>query len=271
MWQFACPPRKALSYIDPLTRGMGPPFPIGLNPLAFQETYIPSAFSSLKELSMNLFLPVAAGIHLRRAALAAATGGLLALGSGAALAVDTTFAGSTNGCFGLACTPTPSATLAGLTYTNSTFSVTSAGGFAAIGSAPGTPNSDNLGSFTLTGAPFTYAGSVFDLMVSFTAPPGTTPGSVTVAGTLSGMVTSTDNGGIFINFDSTPHHFTFGSGATAGSFDFFVNPVSMTAGNTVAVSGTITTQTAAVPEPETYALFLAGLAAVGFMARRRKS
>jgi len=28
--------------------------------------------------------------------------------------------------------------------------------------------------------------------------------------------------------------------------------------------------TAAVPEPETYALFLAGLGAVGFMAKRRR-
>jgi hypothetical protein len=44
----------------------------------------------------------------------------------------------------------------------------------------------------------------------------------------------------------------------------------VTAGRTVAVSGVII-QAAAVPEPETYALFLAGLAAVGFMARRRKS
>jgi hypothetical protein len=122
----------------------------------------------------------------------------------------------------------------------------------------------------LTGAPFTYTGSHFDLLVSFTAPPGTTPGSVLVTDTLTGMVTSTDNGGVFIDFDNTPKHFTFGSGSTAGSFDFFVNDLSVTAGRTVAVSGVII-QAAAVPEPETYALFLAGLAAVGFMARRRKS
>jgi hypothetical protein len=226
---------------------------------------------------MKLFPPVAAGIPLRRTALAAATGALLALGSGAAFAVDTTFTGFTNGCYGLACVPVASSapssivlTGSGLTYTNSTFSVTSAGNFAAIGSAPATPNVDNLGSFTLTGTPFTYTGSHFDLLVSFTAPPGTTPGSVLVTDTLSGIVTSTDNGGIFIDFDNTAKHFTFGSGSTAGSFDFFVNDLSVTAGRTVAVSGVII-QAAAVPEPETYALFLAGLAAVGFMARRRKS
>jgi hypothetical protein len=56
---------------------------------------------------------------------------------------------------------------------------------------------------------------------------------------------------------TTPQHFTFGSGATAGSFDFFVNDLSITAGRTGAVSGTIL-PTAAVPEPATYALFLAG-------------
>ncbi len=116
---------------------------------------------------------------------------------------------------------------------------------------------------------FTYDGSHFDLLVSFTAPPGTTPGSVLVTDALTGHVTSTDNGGIFLDFDNTPKHFTFGSGNTAGSFDFFVNDLSVTAGHTVAVSGSII-QAAAVPEPETYALFLAGLGAVGFMVRRRK-
>jgi hypothetical protein len=34
---------------------------------------------------------------------------------------------------------------------------------------------------------------------------------------------------------------------------------------------TITSTLAPVPEPETYAMLLAGLGAVGFMARRRKS
>lgn len=220
------------------------------------------------------FLPVAAGILLRRTALAAATSALLALGSGAAFAFESTFVGFTNGCFGLACVPVAnpalsSIVLGGLTYTNSTFNVTSAGGFAAIGSAPGTPNVDNLGSFTLTGAPFTYTGSHFDLLASFPAPPGTTPGSVLVTD-LSGIVAGTDNGGVFIDFDNTPQHFTFGSGSTAGSFDFFVNDLSVTAGRTGAVSGTIL-PTAAVPEPATYVLFLAGLAAFGFMAHRRTS
>ncbi len=223
---------------------------------------------------------VSPGSSLRHTALATAAGALLALGAGAANAVDTTFTGYTNGCFGLACvpaaSPSPSSVVSnGLTFTNSTFSVTSAGGFAAIGSAPATPNVNNLGSFTLTGAPFTYTGSHFDLLVSFTAPPGTTPSSVLVTDSLTGVVTSTDNGGIFLDFDNTPKHFTFGSGDTAGSFDFDVNDVSVTAGHTVAVTGTINlispVVTGVVPEPGTYVLLLAGIGALGFVARRRRA
>jgi hypothetical protein len=55
-----------------------------------------------------------------------------------------------------------------LTYNNSTFNVTTAGGFVAIGNMVGTPNVDNLGSFTLTGSPFVYDGQHFDLRVTFT-------------------------------------------------------------------------------------------------------
>jgi hypothetical protein len=225
---------------------------------------------------MKSSLPATAGIPLQRSVLAAAAGALLALGSGAASAVETTFVGFTNGCFVAGCTPTAtsaatSTTLNGLTFTNSTFNVTTAGGFASVGNGPGTPNVNNLGSFTLTGAPFSYAGNSFDLLVSFTAPPGTSPNPALFTSVVSGNVQSTDNGGIFVNFDNSMRHFTFGSGDTAGSFDFFINDVSATAGRTVALTGSIISQVSAVPEPETYALFLAGLGAIGFMARRRKS
>ena len=200
--------------------------------------------------------------------VATATMGALA---GAAQAA-TTFTGYTDGCFGAACVPSSasgpqSTTLGGLTYANSIFSVTDAGGFAAIGNMPASPNVDNLGSFSLTGAAFTYTGNAFDLRVSFTAPPGTAPGSGVFTSVLSGQVIAIDNGGVFVNFDNTSQHFTFNGG---GSFDLSVNDVAVTAGNTIAVTGQIT-NVAAIPEPDTYGMVLAGLGVMGFVIRKRKN
>ncbi|MDQ6685062.1 MAG: PEP-CTERM sorting domain-containing protein [Pseudomonadota bacterium] len=211
---------------------------------------------------------------VKKGAMALAAGALLGLGSGAANAVETTFIGYTNGCFGLACMPAAvsgpqSVTLApGLTYNNSTFNAMTSGGFLSLGSNGGmTPagNFNNLGSFSLGSSLGSYVGQAFDLLVTFTAPFGTTPGSQLFTSVITGSVLANNAGGVFLNFENSAKHFTFANG---GSFDFFVNDVSVNPGGTIGFSGTIIA--AAVPEPETYALFMAGLAALGFMARRRK-
>lgn len=213
--------------------------------------------------------------QLKKGALTLAAGAVLGLSSFAATAVETTFVGYTNGCFGLACVPASvnaaqTILLApGLTYNNSTFNATTSGGFLSLGSTGAlTPagNFNNLGSFTLSGAPASYTGNFFDLLVTFTLPSGTNPSTGLFTDRIVGSVTANAQGGVFIDFDNTPQTFTF----NGGTFDFFVNDVSLTAGNTIALSGTIIAQVTAVPEPETYALFMAGLAAVGFMARRRR-
>ena len=208
-------------------------------------------------------------VHLLRSAIASGVmlaSAVVGLGAGAAQAA-TTFTGFTDGCFGASCVPAASAppqssTLGGLTYLDSAFSVTDAGGFAAIGNAPGTPNTDNLGSFTLTGAPFTYTGSAFDLRVTFTAPVG---GTLIFTSTISGMVTALNNGGVLIDFDNTPGFIAF----TSGSFGLVVNDVSMTAGNTVPVTGQIVSTIGGVPEPGTYSMMLAGLGLMAFVMRRQ--
>ena len=213
-------------------------------------------------------------------ALAASAVGAFALASGAASA-ETTFIGYTDGCFGAACVPTANASpqtitldSTGLSFNDSSFNATTANGFLSIGSQGETTpaaNFNNLGSFTLTAVPHVYDGTNFELKETFTAPPSILPTpSPVYTDTIIGTVFGTNMGGVFINFDNTPKNFSFGSGPTAGTFSFFVNDVSVTAGQTIGVSGTILA-VSAIPEPETYALLLAGLAAMGYVARRRKT
>jgi hypothetical protein len=188
--------------------------------------------------------------------------------AGAAPASALELIGFTNGCFGLGCTPTASSSAStivlapGLSYTNSTFDVTSSAGFAAIGNGPGIPNTNNLGSFSLSTATGNYAGNNFDLLVSFTTP-STTPGSALFTDIITGSVTS-GSGGVFISFDSAPQTFTY----DGGTFTLSVNNISVTANNDIGVSGTILVD--AVPEPSTWAMMILGFMGVGFMAYRNK-
>ena len=225
--------------------------------------HIDSQLGELEDVAMNL----------RGLSVAGVVAAVL-IWAGPASAVE--FIGFTNGCFDAGCPPTANnspatITLApGLSYTNSTFDVTSSGGIASIGGgAPAPVNFNNLGSFTATGDTATYTGSHFNLLVSFTAPAGiTSPGTSLFTDVITGSVTS-GSGAVFVTFDSAPQTFAY----DGGLFTFAVNNVSFTVApdqlNSIALSGNILIQ--AVPEPSTWAMMILGFMGVGFMAYRRKN
>lgn len=191
--------------------------------------------------------------------LAAAAAGLLGAAPPTAEALPFTIAGSTTGGFNGASTA-DSAFLGPLAFDGSDFSFTTEYD-DYLGAEQG--GTSSLGTFSLGSNPYTFSGQTFTLNIAFTAPDGTSPNPASLGATLLGRVsTNARTGQVTILYDE-PASVSF----SGGEFEFFLNPVTLRAGETVLQSGYVignTTQTppdtsVPVPEPTSLALMAAGL------------
>jgi hypothetical protein len=186
-------------------------------------------------------------------------------------------AGTTAGCFGTSCSTFSSSTTSiaayNLTFTGTTFDVTTDAAGAATNFALGSLARGNTNTSSSTAAlPFT-------LQVTFTLPTGITGGP---ASSFTALITGTNTGGgggLSVDFDNTWLTFAYANSFGSGSFDFSVSDLSVNKNNSSSIFGSIRnasfTPTSVNPPPnnvpEPAMLLLFGTAALTLARQRRKT
>ncbi|HSS20997.1 MAG TPA: PEP-CTERM sorting domain-containing protein [Pyrinomonadaceae bacterium] len=153
-----------------------------------------------------------------------------------------------------------------LHFGNNTFSGTT---FQGIGALSGT---NSLGTFFLDTSPTGPVNGDFVLNITFTSPTGINGGQGTFfRATILGTVSSTDQGGVFIDFDNTPTTFSFADAVgNSGFFSLQVPDIFVQSGREALLTAGLRGSQTSVPEPVSLVLLGSGLSGIAFKLRKRR-
>ena len=123
-----------------------------------------------------------------------------------------------------------------------------------------------LGTFSLGSGPYSFTNREFTLTLNLTDPTGASPNPSSLSATLFGRIGTTNTGQVTVDYDG-PATVTFAT----GSFDLFLNNVTLGPGQTLQQSGYVigNSSPTSVPEPGSLMLLGAGLCLLAGSARRR--
>lgn len=149
-----------------------------------------------------------------------------------------------------------------------TYNIGTLGPTAAVGTNTVAGSFSDILNFSITSPYALAAGAVMDVPLSFTMPGGSTLTLADITGLTASLYNGFNAGGSMISTQGPNDYLSMSGVLDPGSYSLKI------AGTGTGMGGagyyTYTAFAQAVPEPESYAMFLAGLGLLGAAARRRK-